>query len=219
MSPASAEPAVTPLTVPSWFGPVDPDVEASATAILLAAADLFGERSPSQVSLRAIAARAGVNYGLIHHYFGTKDAILAELMARASRAAADRMAQANTFVEALGVLVDPETDAAYARMLAWAMLDGTDPARLVGASPAIARIAELLVDHLGDGDAGPVGDPQVVAAVTVSAILGWRLYRPFVAAAADLDDGQAAAVPDAVRSIIGSLATGPLSSGPRVNDA
>jgi AcrR family transcriptional regulator len=200
---AVARPEIIPLKVPSWFGPVDPRAEASATAILLAAADLFGSRSPSQVSLRAIATRAGVNYGLIHHYFGTKDAILTELMTRASTAAADRMSEAGTVEEALEVLIDPDTDAAYARMLAWAMLDGTDPSRLVSASPAIARLVELLAAERADDDNGP--EPEVVAAATVSAILGWRLYRPFVTVAADLDDDQAASVPGAVRAIVAGL--------------
>jgi TetR/AcrR family transcriptional regulator, repressor for neighboring sulfatase len=201
---AVAGPEQAPLAVPSWFGPVDADAEASATAILLAAAELFGERSPSQVSLRAIAARAGVNYGLIHHYFGTKEAVLTELMARASTAAADRMAEASTIDEALGVLVDPAADAAYARMLAWAMLDGTDPSRLVGASPAIARLTELLVAEAGDRDLP--ADPSVLAAAMVSAILGWRLFRPFVTTAVGLDGVQAASVPDAVRALVGGWA-------------
>src|SRR3954465_15607142 len=42
-------------------------------ALLDAAKRLLPERAPSTVSGRELAAEAGVNYGLVHHYFGNKD--------------------------------------------------------------------------------------------------------------------------------------------------
>ena len=44
-------------------------------ALLDAAARLLPDRAPSTVSGRELAHEAGVNYGLIHHYFGSKDAV------------------------------------------------------------------------------------------------------------------------------------------------
>jgi AcrR family transcriptional regulator len=41
-------------------------------AILAAARELFAERGYQATSVRSIAAAAGVNAALIHHYFGTK---------------------------------------------------------------------------------------------------------------------------------------------------
>lgn len=41
-------------------------------------------RSPRQVSGRELAQVAGVNYGLIHHYFGTKDNVFAEAVAEST---------------------------------------------------------------------------------------------------------------------------------------
>src|SRR3978361_1274026 len=41
-------------------------------AILAAARDLFAQRGYQATSVRAIAAAAGVNPALVHHYFGTK---------------------------------------------------------------------------------------------------------------------------------------------------
>ena len=43
--------------------------------ILAAARRLFGERGFDGTTIRAIAAEAGVNQGLVHHFFGTKDQI------------------------------------------------------------------------------------------------------------------------------------------------
>ena len=43
--------------------------------ILRAARRLFGEHGFDGTTIRAIAAEAGVNQGLVHHFFGTKDQI------------------------------------------------------------------------------------------------------------------------------------------------
>ena len=48
------------------------------------ATELFAARGPSAVSLREIAAHAGVNFGLIHQYIGTKDNLLRLAFQRAS---------------------------------------------------------------------------------------------------------------------------------------
>jgi AcrR family transcriptional regulator len=43
--------------------------------ILLAASESFGERGYDRTSVRAVAAAAGVDAALVHHYFGSKDAL------------------------------------------------------------------------------------------------------------------------------------------------
>lgn len=50
--------------------PGSPDTRA---AILASARTLFAERGFSGTSVRAVAASAGVDPALVHHYFGTKD--------------------------------------------------------------------------------------------------------------------------------------------------
>jgi AcrR family transcriptional regulator len=179
-----AERPVPPPRPPTWLGPID-DPDHPASAILVAAAELFQQRSPSAVSLREIARRAGVNYGLIHHYYGTKDAILAELLRRGSINGAERMRDSTSIDAALASLTTPGERSTHARMLAWALLDGVDPAKLVAVSPTITRLTELIAAAESDGE-GP--DPRVLAATTVSAILGWNFFRPFVAAIAGMDD-------------------------------
>ena len=58
-------------------GPVrGPD--AVRKSLIEAAVQLMAMRSPRQISGRELAKHAGVNYGLIHHYFGSKDAVFAE---------------------------------------------------------------------------------------------------------------------------------------------
>jgi AcrR family transcriptional regulator len=45
-------------------------------AVVKAAEELFAERGPSATTMRDIAARSGVNYGLVHRHFGTKKRLL-----------------------------------------------------------------------------------------------------------------------------------------------
>ncbi|MFS3129294.1 TetR/AcrR family transcriptional regulator [Nocardioides sp. Bht2] len=50
------------------------------TEILEHAADLFAERGVGATTVREIGERAGVLSGSLYHYFGSKDAIVAELL-------------------------------------------------------------------------------------------------------------------------------------------
>lgn len=54
-----------------------PGQPASRRKILLAARRLFGERGYDGATIRAIAAEAGVNPALVHHYFQTKEQVFA----------------------------------------------------------------------------------------------------------------------------------------------
>lgn len=47
-------------------------------ALVAAAARLLGGSAPERISGRRLAEEAGVNYGLVHHYFGGKNAVLRE---------------------------------------------------------------------------------------------------------------------------------------------
>jgi AcrR family transcriptional regulator len=58
--------------------PGSPDTR---TAILEAARELFAVGGISGTSIRAIAAKAGVDPALVHHYFGTKDDLFVAALA------------------------------------------------------------------------------------------------------------------------------------------
>ncbi len=52
----------------------------SRERIVAAAVDVFGEHGYDGGTIRAIAARAGVDSALVHHYFGTKADLFAEVI-------------------------------------------------------------------------------------------------------------------------------------------
>jgi len=66
----------------------------SEDALLDAAAELLAERGVQGASLASIGARAGVSRGLPNHHFGSKDALLARLAARAQRRIGEEMLEA-----------------------------------------------------------------------------------------------------------------------------
>ncbi|MBX6750044.1 MAG: TetR family transcriptional regulator [Micromonosporaceae bacterium] len=57
--------------------PGNPDTR---DAVLAAAREAFADRGFDRASIRSIAAAAGVDPALVHHYFGTKDQLFLEAM-------------------------------------------------------------------------------------------------------------------------------------------
>ncbi len=176
--PDSSRAPAGPRSISAVTKPRPRGREDVANAILDSARTLIADRGPSSVALREIADDAGVNFGLLYHYFGTKDQLLNEVYARSAGNAADRFLEVDHLDDALGVLMTMG-DGATARLVAWAVLEGRDPAELFGESPALSVLADLV-----QRDAGEEGNPvsadaaRVFAAIAMVIALGWRLFGP-----------------------------------------
>jgi len=193
----------------------DRPARARAVASLVSAAtELFAARGPDGVSLREIAAHAGLNYGLIHQYVGSKDELLRLVIAQSTSTTAVRFAQADGVGEALELLQGPvgADRPAYPRLLAWAILQGRDPKELAGPAPALPQLIAMLpvkgaapddpaasADDLAD-------DPRLRAAAIAALTLGWSLFGTFVSHAAGLDDVAPAEAHAAVQSLARRIA-------------
>lgn len=178
------------------------DDATSAAKILAAATELFHERSPAAVSLREIARRAGVNYGLIHHYYGSKEAVLAEVFRASAEQGGRLLADAPDSGTALSRLArDPR---AFARMLAWAVLDSDTSQVFAERSPAMRRVADLVDREWGEPPSAGF-DSRVVAATAVLTVLGWSLFAPYLLPAAGLGDRDPDSVQDEVLALLDRL--------------
>ena len=195
-------------------------------ALVAAATELFAARGPDGVSLREIAAHAGLNYGLIHQYVGSKDDLLRMVIAHSTQTTAARLAEAAGVSEALELLQGPvgADRPAYPRLLAWAILQGRDPRELAGPSPALPQLIAMLPETgaLGAGTDGDPGnraasdraasdpdladDPRLRAAAIAALTLGWSLFGTFVSHAAGLDDVAPAEAHAAVQSLARRIA-------------
>jgi AcrR family transcriptional regulator len=164
---------------------------------------LFAERGPNRVSLREVAAAAGVNYGLIHQYVGSKEDLLSLVFRRASADWAEQFAGAKTLDDALAWQFRPQS-ATYVRMLTYSLLDGHDPAKLLGRSPALQAMSQRLSAeaelHTGPGGLGD--DARIQAAALTCVRLGWGLFGDFLRTIAGLDDLPEDQVTDAVYSTV-----------------
>jgi AcrR family transcriptional regulator len=153
-------------------------------AICKAAADLFAEWGPAAVSSRDIAARAGVNYGLIHRHFGRREELQRVVM---TRLAADL---AGAFEEGLRTGRSPiETLAEYStywRALARAALDGEDLATLQDEHPVIDNFLSLMREGSQQAEVDPADRMSV--AFVAAGLLGWAVFGPFLRSALELED-------------------------------
>lgn len=139
--------------------------EAVRKSLIDAAMQLMAMRSPRQISGRELAKHAGVNYGLIHHYFGSKDAVFAEAVSVATEAMGKRWDED-------GILpVNTSDDAASYRTFAKLELD-----------EARSPMTDLM-HRIVRGQASATGrdedDPELLAQVALCAALqfGWGAFE------------------------------------------
>lgn len=156
-------------------------------ALLEAAIAAYGEGT---FTVRKVAARAGVNHGQIHHYFGGMDGLKQALLERLGGAIdgdlaevplddpvglfelAGRATLANRrFVHALArrVLEDPETGGYQVRF------------------PVVTRLKEAVRSALGE-------DGDVLLAEGLARSLGWVLFSGWITEAVGLDEAAVARV-------------------------
>jgi AcrR family transcriptional regulator len=179
-------------------------------ALVESAQRLIAERGPAGVSLREIADDAGVNFGLVYQYIGTKEQLLAEVYARAAADAAEQLRGAQHLDDAVDLLMQ-RGNGTVARLIAWAALEQQgNPGRgdLFGSSPALAALAALAErDAAAGGTEMPPEQAQVLAALTMAIALGWRLFGPIAVAAADLDPAHLERYSETARSLLRRFAT------------
>ena len=174
--------------------------ERAIARLVAAARPLFAARGASEVSLREVAAAAGVNYGLIHHYIGTKDDLLELVLQRASAEWVDYFVDAPTVDDAVTHIMRPKSSE-YARIVARSILAGGAPEALLGRSPALAALSQRIV---GDIDCPSTSDHDAriaVAAITGMA-LGWGIFGRYVQEIAGLGDAAEDEVTEAVYALL-----------------
>jgi AcrR family transcriptional regulator len=160
-------------------------------ALLQSARRLIAERGPG-VSLREIAEDAGVNFGLLYHYFGAKAQLVDVVYAAAATASAERLSDAEHLEDAVQRLM-VSGDGTTARLLGWAVLEGRGADPVFRDSPALELLATLArKDAAAAGTRLHDDEAQVFAAFTMALALGWRLFGETALLAAGLEDAEPA---------------------------
>jgi AcrR family transcriptional regulator len=164
------------------------DSPASSTAgstvlrLLDAVEVLCAEMSPSDVTMRKIAAEAGLSLGLAYRYFESRDELLGAAMDRM----AERIASAAvgddpiTVVTALWKAVDASP--AFPRLVASMILSGQDVSEVMSKHPLMRDITRSAAE-LG------MDDPKTIAGVTGLVTIAGAMYGSFLNRAIGRDPG------------------------------
>lgn len=135
---------------------------------------LLGERPISEIGVRDIAARADVNHGFVHTWFGGKNALLNRVMAILLERVSDTVRSAPAGDLAARPF-DPDVQLVV-RLVMWLALEGeTSPASLTDAV-VITALAERYrtVEGLSPGDA------HIAAQQAVAIAVATVMYGPVV---------------------------------------
>lgn len=185
--------------------------ERTIELLVEAAVERFGADGPDGVSLRDVAATAGVNYGLIHQYVGTKDDLLRLAIRRLSEESRTRFS-AETTEATIDRLVSNASSSPNLRLLAWALLQGHHAEDLIGRSGALQTMSERLV-HSGP-DAMDETESRRRIVVLMSLILGWELFGDYLTDAIDLDRSTGADTAALIRTTARTITLRPSEDEP-----
>jgi TetR/AcrR family transcriptional regulator, repressor for neighboring sulfatase len=165
--------------------------EQTTAAILDAAETLFAERGFTAVTVRDIAAEAGVSHALVHRYLGSKQDVYRAMLARHETVIRDSAPGEDDLVEASRLMLREAVlhQRRYVRLIAHSALHGLSYEHTVGRFAATARLVELAEQTAaGEGEARGTDapDPRFVIASVVAMLIGWSAAREWILRAADL---------------------------------
>jgi AcrR family transcriptional regulator len=149
--------------------------------ILASARELFARNGIDRTSIRAVAAAAGVDAALVHHYFGTKQ----QLFAAAIHLPIDPMTvlvpMRETPVSELGLRLPSVLLPIWDSEMG-AGLIATVRGLLTGADVSLARsfLQEIVVEEVGSRVDNPPGTGRIRAQFVASQLMGVVLARYIV---------------------------------------
>lgn len=195
------------------------DSQRSKAAILAAAQRLFAEQDFTAVSIRDVAAEAGVSHGLVQHHFGTRERLVAAIIAEEIATFRDR----NGTAPSVSTAADREQlrrefrtgqqhFRQFAQLITRAELAGAAPERMLhdGDPNPTSLLAEAIRVQQQDRGASDL-DPAIVAAYITAALFAFSTVGPFLMAAVGLQpedlDGRSEDIA-AISMALVTLATG-----------
>jgi AcrR family transcriptional regulator len=185
--------------------------------ILDAAERLFAQREAANVSVRDIAAEAGVPHSAIYRYFDSKEDVLRQVLLRGRQRQIERDEMArSTEVPLLGALEWVMTEnRAYSLALARAALEGhtSSSLGLDRSQTTAARALRTLEEAEYPFHVSTDHDPRMVVAALVAMSVGWAVAEDWIVDALSLESCDIQSIRQQVSEIMGSLMA--LGSNPR----
>jgi AcrR family transcriptional regulator len=190
--------------------------EQLAPRILDAAERLFADRGPVSVSIRDIAAEAGLPHSAIYRYFEGKDEVLRQVLARGRRRQIEHEREGRhsgrTTEGALEWIM--EHNRAYFMLVARLAVEGETTTSL-GLDPGenvTRRSLEVLQDGTTAFELRTDHDPRMVVAAVTALALGYVMSEEWVLDSIGMHDCDREEVRAAIDAILASMMA--LSRGP-----
>lgn len=162
--------------------------EEVSEALLEAASALASERGSGHVTVRDIAARAGVNATLVHRYYGSKHSLMQAAMQHAQDRLAARIDEVPDVVEGAAAIVHATLgERELIATLVRATLDGMF-ADIPAGNPAMAVLVERFQREAAARGGAGRHDPRVVVACLTAATVGYAVLGDYIRHGTGLDD-------------------------------
>lgn len=150
-------------------------------AVTHAARQLFASRPYGDVTTRAIAEAAGVNLGLLHRHFGSKENILKAVFDQEAASHARLMTQHETFGDKLWAWFDKPSDRESVRLMAYLVMSNVEASNYVVSDGPLSRLLQS-ASQAGDGRDETSDAAGLLAAFAL--YMGWTLFEEFILEAA-----------------------------------
>jgi AcrR family transcriptional regulator len=138
----------------------------------------FAQRGPAAVSVREVAARAGVNHALVFRHFGSKDGLVQAVWERVVQDLAGRVVAApdqRGLVVLAEALAESET---IWKLLARAVLDGQAATIAAYRYPFVDTLVWAAARGQEAGLLTATAHPRLLVAMVVALGFGWLIYHP-----------------------------------------
>jgi len=185
--------------------------DVTVARILDSAQELFAKRGPGAVSVRQVAAQAGVSHAIVHRYFGSKDDLIRAVLDRIDtrRAATAREAASLRDVyQALLPTVLAQRD--HSMMLVRSAMEGKEYVPLaerITTTTAMVALARKTAASGAEPSPPPSDiDPRVLVSAITAMILGWSSVEDWVWPTTGLDPADKDEVYRQLIEIVGYLA-------------
>lgn len=176
-------------------------------AILDAAERLFAAHDALNVSIRDIAAAAGLPHPAIYRYFHSKEDIFKQVLMRGRARQRERDVTSRETDDALMGAVDwlMTVNRGYMNAVARAAMGGATPSSLGLKQSHLIETLTVLEEEQYPFELKTDYDPKVILAAMAALSLGWAVGEDWVVDAVGLEGRDISAVRDDISTILGSL--------------
>jgi AcrR family transcriptional regulator len=181
--------------------------EKTTAAILDAATKLFAARGFTAVSVRDIAAEAGVSHALVHRYLGSKQDVYRTMLVRDESAIRSAASDDDQLLTAASLMLREglANQRRYVRLVAHSPLHGLSYDRTSGRFAATERLVELAEAAAASEGATrdtDALDPRFVVASVVALFIGWIAVDDWLLRASGLKDMSDEEIVDSLERIV-----------------